>query len=184
MHRNDLRILRRLSTPLGGYRRGASEEKCFALLKRKVILYCPQCREDTGNIDTLMQKNRKLKQEINILKENKTSHQKICDENSAMIKTAEDMKTYIISLEEKIKNLQKDSKTNEQQNIEYNVKLKQKDSENNNLLAKIDQLKDTLEKTQLKYRNTQDECDKLKEKNDNLEVMNAEKQKKCVEWKK
>ncbi|KAK9893111.1 hypothetical protein WA026_023831 [Henosepilachna vigintioctopunctata] len=82
-----------------------------------------------------------------------------------------------VAMKRKIKNLQKDSKTNEQQNIEYNVKLKQKDSENNNLLAKIDQLKDTLEKTQLKYRNTQDECDKLKEKNDNLEVMNAEKQK-------
>ncbi|KAK9892634.1 hypothetical protein WA026_021012, partial [Henosepilachna vigintioctopunctata] len=47
----------------------ASEEKCFPLMKRRVLLYCPQCRKEAGNIEQLMQRNRKLKQEINTLKE-------------------------------------------------------------------------------------------------------------------
>ncbi|KAK9888856.1 hypothetical protein WA026_001077 [Henosepilachna vigintioctopunctata] len=36
----------------------ASEEKCFALSKRKVILFCSKCREEMGTIVGLKQKHQ------------------------------------------------------------------------------------------------------------------------------
>ncbi|KAK9887256.1 hypothetical protein WA026_021107 [Henosepilachna vigintioctopunctata] len=47
----------------------ASEEQCLALSERKVILFCSKFREETGTIVGLMQKNPKMKQETEELRE-------------------------------------------------------------------------------------------------------------------
>ncbi|KAK9877294.1 hypothetical protein WA026_017686 [Henosepilachna vigintioctopunctata] len=120
----------------------ASEKKCFPLLQRKIFLYCPECRKEAGNIELLMKRNRKLKQEINTLKENhETTQQKSCNESVVEISVVEDMNIYVKSLEEKLINLQGDINRSENSKIENEVKLEQKSSANKKLLKKNDQLK-------------------------------------------
>ncbi|KAK9888927.1 hypothetical protein WA026_001147 [Henosepilachna vigintioctopunctata] len=127
----------------------ASEEKCFPLLKRKVFLYCPECRKEAGNIELLMKRNRKLKQEINTLKENlETIQQKSCNESVVENSVVEDMKSYVKSFEEKLMNLQGRFNRSENCKIQNEVKLEQKSSENKQLLKENDQLKNTIEKTE------------------------------------
>ncbi|KAK9886299.1 hypothetical protein WA026_015809 [Henosepilachna vigintioctopunctata] len=150
----------------------ASEEKCFPLLKRKILLYCPECRKEAGNIELLMKKNRKFKQEINTLKENlETTQQKSCNESVVENSVVEDMKIYVKSLEEKLMNLQGDINRGENCKIENEIKLEQKNSENKKLLKDNDQLKKTIEKIEIENRNLQNEWDKLKEDKENFETV-------------
>ncbi|KAK9879933.1 hypothetical protein WA026_008442 [Henosepilachna vigintioctopunctata] len=88
----------------------ASEEKCFALSKRKVILFCSKFREETGTIIDLMQRNRKLKQEIEKLKEIVTNFQENSKKHDEILKNVDksniEKKNFIEKLENQISELQ------------------------------------------------------------------------------
>ncbi|KAK9871660.1 hypothetical protein WA026_014108 [Henosepilachna vigintioctopunctata] len=48
----------------------ASEEKCFPLSERKVIILCNKCQEETKTPVDIMQKNRSLRRQVETLEDN------------------------------------------------------------------------------------------------------------------
>ncbi|KAK9880593.1 hypothetical protein WA026_011833 [Henosepilachna vigintioctopunctata] len=126
----------------------ASEEKCFPLSKRKAIIFCSKCREETGSIIDLMQKNRKLKQEIEKLKEISTNYQKKDETLKNIEKSNLEKKNYIDKLENQICELQnKLSSENNRCNLGNGAQITQEKEE---LKAQVDSLHRSLEKSREK----------------------------------
>ncbi|KAK9873155.1 hypothetical protein WA026_021388 [Henosepilachna vigintioctopunctata] len=64
----------------------ASEEKCFPLLKRKILLYCPECRKEAGDINR--GENCKIENEVKLEQKN-SENKKLLKENDQLKKTIE-----------------------------------------------------------------------------------------------
>ncbi|KAK9891751.1 hypothetical protein WA026_016548 [Henosepilachna vigintioctopunctata] len=114
----------------------ATEEKCFPLSKRRAILLCLRCREETGNITELIENNRKLTEENKSLKNKlalqskipaNSEHNKVLYENKILTESRKKMKDQIQALEKKITKLQHE--LTEQQKVihEYNLKTERTD---------------------------------------------------------
>ncbi|KAK9871499.1 hypothetical protein WA026_012870 [Henosepilachna vigintioctopunctata] len=139
----------------------ASEEKCFPLSKRRVILYCKNCKESeygNGRITEIIQKNKNLRQKVENLKmaitlrkdEVETQARKQEEEIEKSTNENQKMKEHILSLEEQIRKLEKElQRKNDlnEQNIQsklqvkkLELELKEKHSENSTMSIQIKNL--------------------------------------------
>lgn len=102
-----------LCTSCGNY--SSSEEKCFPLRERKVVILCPKCRAEMSSLVELMQRNRGLKQENERLTQKLSDEsemseelQNVREENEKLAVLNAELKTEVKALKKQIETLHGD----------------------------------------------------------------------------